>query len=254
MTQASDGKPVAMKPLADNASPLYEKVKDYVLAHIGSGEWDKNRRLPSEHDLVATLGVSRMTVHRALRELTSEGYLLRIQGVGTFVAPPKPQSTLIEVANIASEISGRGGEHRAEVILLEAIRPEIELLAAFEAGRQIRVAHSIVVHFDNGIPVQVEERFVNSELVPDYEQQDFAVMTTYDYLQRSTPMTEVEHVISAIGADAETARMLKVEEGTPCLLLHRRTWSGTKVATVNRLTYAGNRYSLGSRYAPSSLK
>ncbi|WP_307236395.1 histidine utilization repressor [Pararhizobium capsulatum] len=243
-----------MTTLSDHASPLYEKVKDYVLTHIGSGEWDRNRKLPSEHDLVATLGVSRMTVHRALRELTSEGYLLRIQGVGTFVAPPKPQSTLIEVANIATEISGRGGQHRAEVILIETIRPEIELLAAFEAGGQIRVAHSIVVHFDNGIPVQVEERFVNSELVPDYERQDFVAMTTYDYLQRSTPMTEVEHVISAIGADAETARMLKLEEGAPCLLLHRRTWSGPNVATVNRLTYAGDRYSLGSRYAPSSLK
>ncbi|WP_275791230.1 histidine utilization repressor [Pararhizobium gei] len=224
------------------------------MTHIGSGAWDKSRKLPSEHDLVATLGVSRMTVHRALRELTSAGYLLRIQGVGTFVAPPKPQSTLIEVANIATEIAGRGGEHHAEVILLETIKPEIELLAAFEAGGQIRVAHSIVVHFDNGIPVQVEERFVNSELVPDYDQQDFAVMTTYDYLQRSTPMTEVEHVISAIGADAQTARMLELDEGSPCLLLHRRTWSGAKVATVNRLTYSGNRYSLGSRYAPSSLK
>jgi len=254
VTQFSDGKPAAIPSLTDNASPLYEKVKDYVLSHIGSGEWDKNRKLPSEHDLVATLGVSRMTIHRALRELTSEGYLLRIQGVGTFVAPPKPQSTLIEVANIANEISGRGGKHRAEVVRLDAIGPETELLAAFEVGRPIRIAHSIVVHFDNGIPVQVEERFVNSELVPDYGQQDFAVMTTYDYLQRSTPMTEVEHVISAIGADAETARLLNLEEGAPCLLLHRRTWSGTTVATVNRLTYAGHRYSLGSRYMPTSLK
>ncbi|OJF92579.1 histidine utilization repressor [Pararhizobium antarcticum] len=242
-----------MKPLTDSASPLYEKVKEYVLAHIGRGDWDRNRKLPSEHDLVASLGVSRMTVHRALRELTSEGYLLRIQGVGTFVAPPKPQSTLIEVANIATEIGERGGVHRAEVILLESIRPGIELLAAFGASRQIRVGHSIMVHFENGAPVQVEERFVNSELVPDYEKQDFTSMTTYDYLQRSTPMTEVEHVISAIGADSETARMLKLAEGYPCLLLRRRTWSGQKVATVNRLTYAGNRYSLGSRYTPSAM-
>ncbi|TIW30662.1 MAG: GntR family transcriptional regulator, partial [Mesorhizobium sp.] len=99
--------------LPETAGPLYEKVKDYVLGNIGSGKWPKDRRLPSENELVSTLGVSRMTVHRALRELTSEGHLLRIQGVGTFVAPPKPQSALIEIRNIAGEIAARGARHRA---------------------------------------------------------------------------------------------------------------------------------------------
>lgn len=62
-----------MNTLSDSASPLYEKVKDFVLGNIGSGKWARNSRLPSENELVAALGVSRMTVHRALRELTSEG-------------------------------------------------------------------------------------------------------------------------------------------------------------------------------------
>ncbi|MGO4843176.1 GntR family transcriptional regulator, partial [Rhizobiaceae sp. 2RAB30] len=61
--------------LPDAASPLYEQGKDYVLKNIGSGEWSKDQRLPSENELVTALGVSRMTVNRALRELTSEGYL-----------------------------------------------------------------------------------------------------------------------------------------------------------------------------------
>ncbi|PRD42005.1 histidine utilization repressor [Phyllobacterium phragmitis] len=242
-----------MTMLPEAASPLYERVKTYVLSNIGSGKWGKHHKLPSEHDLVAALGVSRMTVHRALRELTSEGFLLRIQGVGTFVAPPKPQSALIEINNIASEIHRRGGYHLARVILLETIQPSTELLAAFGFRKRMPVAHSVVVHYENDVPVQLEERFVNPELVPDYEKQDFETTTTYDYLQQSTPLTEVEHVISAIRADAETARLLMLEAGDPCLLLHRRTWSGVAVATVNKLTYAGNRYSLGSRYAPASM-
>ncbi len=71
-----------MNTLSDSASPLYEKVKDFVLGNIGSGKWARNSRLPSENELVSALGVSRMTVHRALRELTSEGHLRRIQGGG----------------------------------------------------------------------------------------------------------------------------------------------------------------------------
>ncbi|MEZ5804812.1 MAG: histidine utilization repressor [Rhizobiaceae bacterium] len=239
-------------PLPSSAGPLYEKVKDYVLDNISSGKWDRERKLPSENELVASLGVSRMTVNRALRELTSEGHLLRIQGVGTFVAPPRPQSTLIEINNIATEIRGRGSRYAARVIVLETITPSAELVAAFEFTGIQPVGHSIIVHHENDVPVQLEERFVNSTLVPDYDKQDFEAVTTYDYLQKSTPLTEIEHVISAVAVDPQTAGLLHLDPGEPCLHLYRRTWTGSAVATVNRLIYAGSRYSLGSRYAPAT--
>lgn len=250
MTEKASSAKRRHNPLPNSAGPLYEKVKEYVLTNIGSGAWGRNQKLPSENELVASLGVSRMTVHRALRELTSQGHLLRIQGVGTFVAPPKPQSALIEINNIASEIEARGGRHLAKVIVLETILASPDLAAAFEFSKRRPVAHSLIVHHENGVPVQLEERFVNSALVPNYEKQDFEATATFDYLQQSTPLTEVEHVISAVTADDDTAELLMIETGSPCLLLHRRTWSGAAVATVNRLVYAGNRYSLGSRYFP----
>lgn len=238
-----------MDALSDSAAPLYEKVKDFVLDNIGSGKWSFNSRLPSENELVAALGVSRMTVNRALRELTSEGHLRRIQGVGTFIAPPKPQSTLIEISNIIAEIEARGSKHRAEVVTLERIQqPEPELLLAFEFETSKPVDHSIVIHFENDKPVQLEERFVNSALVSGYVDQDFTSIATYDYLQNATPLTEVEHLISALSADVENARLLQIHPGDCCLVLRRKTWSGSDIATVNTLTYVGSRYSLGSRY------
>lgn len=198
---------------------------------------------------MAALGVSRMTVHRALRELTSEGHLRRIQGVGTFVAPPRPQSTLIEISNIITEIRARGSRHRAEVFVLERIeRPEPELLLAFEFEAVNPVDHSVVIHFETDLPVQLEERYVNPNLVSGYIDQDFAAVATYDYLQNATPLTEVEHLISALPANAEQARLLNVRPGDCCLILHRKTWTGPVVATVNTFTYVGSRYSLGSRY------
>ena len=69
---------------------------------------------------------------------------------------------------------------------------------------------------------------------------------------RVTPISELEHVFSAIAASAETSRQLGIKEGTPCLLLKRRTWTGDKVVTVNRLTYVGDRYTFGSRYKPQA--
>ena len=238
-----------MNALSDSASPLYEKVKDFVLGNIGSGKWARNARLPSEHELVSALGVSRMTVHRALRELTAEGHLRRIQGVGTFVAPPKPQSTLIEISNIASEIKARGSRHRAEVVTLERIRkPSSELLLAFEFDTVKPVDHSLIIHFENDLPVQLEDRYVNASLVSGYVDQDFTVIATFEYLQNATPLTEVEHLISALPAGADKAALLQIRPDDCCLVLHRKTWSGPVVATVNTFTYVGSRYSLGSRY------
>lgn len=238
-----------MTALPATAGPLYEKVKAYVLRNIGTGGWGHDQRLPSENDLVALLGVSRMTVNRALRELAEAGVLVRVPGVGTFVAAPRPQSALVEIRDIAEEIRGRGHVHSATVLALDRRTTTPDLTAAFGFERPQTVFHSLVVHREDGVPVQLEERFVNVALAPDYDRQDFTRRTTYEFLQAATPLTEVEHVISSVAADAEIAARLEMPAGEPCLRLYRRTWTGAAVATVNYLTYAG-RVSLGSRYRP----
>ncbi|HEY7766070.1 MAG TPA: GntR family transcriptional regulator, partial [Aestuariivirgaceae bacterium] len=94
-----------MKPLgtARTAEPLYRQLKDRIRAQISSGEWQPGSRVPSEYELVAQYGVSRMTANRALRELMHDGYLNRIRGLGTFVREPPHHTSLIELRNIAEE-------------------------------------------------------------------------------------------------------------------------------------------------------
>jgi len=242
-----------MDNLPEAASPLYKKLQDYILDNIRTGKWSKNHKLPSENEFVASMGMSRMTVHRALRELSSDGFLVRVRGVGTFVAPPRPQSALIEVNNIAAEIAARGNIFRSEVLIVETVSPTRELMLSFEMTRRRELYHSVVVNFENDVAVQLEERFVNPDLFPNYHLQDFTKVTTYDFLVGMTPITEVEHVITSIPADAEVAARLGIKPGVCCLLLHRRTWTGPVIATFSKLTYVGSRYSLGSRYSPSRM-
>ncbi len=73
-------------------TPLYQQVKDYVVGRILAGHWPEGGRLPSENEPTGALGVSRMTAHRALRDLSAEGWLTRVRGDGTYVAEAKPQS------------------------------------------------------------------------------------------------------------------------------------------------------------------
>ena len=87
-------------------------MKDHILENIRSGDWAPGARVPSENELVEHFSISRMTANRALRELTADGFLSRVPGVGTFVREQPPRSSLLELRNIAEEIAARGHVHR----------------------------------------------------------------------------------------------------------------------------------------------
>jgi GntR family histidine utilization transcriptional repressor len=230
-------------------APRYQRVKTFVLERIASGDWTQGDLVPSENQITRDLSVSRMTAHRALRELTAEGVLRRVQGVGTFVAETKPQSELLEIRNIAEEIAARGHAHSALVRLLRRERADKDVAAALERRPGTPVFHSVLVHCENGVAVQVEDRHVNPGFAPGYLDQDFTAITPYVYLTALGPLDAVEHIIEAIRPDAEVQTLLAVEADEPCLLLTRRTWSNRLVVSRARLIYPGSRYRLGSRIA-----
>ena len=230
-----------------DASPLYQQVKDHILGRILAGHWPEGARLPSENQLTGELGVSRMTANRALRELTAEGWLLRVQGDGTYVAELKPQSALLEMRNIRDEIAARGHAHACDVIRLEAQPAGAEVAQALELAPGSQVFHSLLVHREDGQPVQLEERHVNPAFAPDYLAQDFTRTTSFEYLDPLGPLDAAEHVIEAVLPSAEVQRLLAAGPREPCLLATRRTWSGGLVVSRTRLTYPGTRYKLAGR-------
>ncbi|ABC22095.1 histidine utilization repressor [Rhodospirillum rubrum F11] len=228
--------------------PLYEAVKRDLLRKIDEGLYAPDARLPSENELVAAYGVSRMTVHRALRELSQQGVLVRLQGVGTFVRRPRPQAALMEVRDITEEIRGRGHRHDATLVTLERLGAPPLVAHALDLAEGAPLFHSLIVHREEGVPVQVEERFVLPAFAPDYLEQDFlATVGTSTYLLSRGPISELEHVIQAECPDEATRALLDLGGGEPCLRLVRRTWTGDRPVTYSLLTYPGSRYSLGSR-------
>jgi GntR family histidine utilization transcriptional repressor len=118
----------------DRGAPIYERMKTDIRARIETGEWPVNHRIPSENELVETLGISRMTANRALRELANEGVITRVQGKGSFVAPKKRSAPALGVRNIADEILERGSVHRTELVLAQTETCGHELAAALELG------------------------------------------------------------------------------------------------------------------------
>lgn len=233
----------------DPSLPQYERIRRYILKGIGSGAWPDGVRIPSEHELVELFGVSRMTVNRALRELTAEGILVRAQGVGTFAAKlSKAQSTLLKTQDISEEIKLRGHRHTCQILKLQKQKSSAAVCEKLELPLNGNVFHSVIVHCENDIPVQLEERFVNPIIAPHYLKQDFTKTTTHRYLVDCAAITEIEHIIHAVMPDERECKILKIGPSEPCLLLLRRTWSGRMTATFSRFMYPGERYALAGRF------
>ncbi|WP_083654909.1 histidine utilization repressor [Burkholderia sp. SRS-W-2-2016] len=224
------------------AMPAYEQIKRYVLERIGEGVWKPGGLIPSETELVKEFGVARMTVSRALRELTSERVLTRVQGSGTFVAPQRYESTVLEIRNIADEIAARGHRHAARVLTLEpSDDPDALAALGLASGPAF---HSCIVHSEEGEPIQYEDRYVNPQVFPEYLQQDFSIETPNHYMVRLAPIQRAEFRIYAQKPGAQVRRHLLMEIGEPCLLLWRRTWVGEHVATSVRLWHPASRFHL----------
>ncbi len=230
--------------------PLYLKVKRHILDNIDSGKWRATARVPSENDLVKTFGVSRMTANRALRELSHEGVLVRIAGVGSFVADQHAHAHPLEIRGIADEIKRRGHTHRAEVIALERVRAVADLSKDFGIAARSELFSSCIVHFENDQPIQLEDRYVLPSLAPDYLKVDFQHTTPYDYLIKVAPLQEAEHLMRAVMPDERTRKHLSMKRNEPCLLMIRRTWTAGKIASIARLYYPGSRYEMAGRFRP----
>jgi GntR family transcriptional regulator, histidine utilization repressor len=235
-----------------NASlqPLYLQVKRHILDNIGSGKWGTSARVPSENDIVKSFGVSRMTANRALRELRDEGVLVRVAGVGSFVADQHAHAHPLEIRSIAEEIRRRGHAHRAEIVSLEKVRATPEFAEDFGIAPRSGLFCSVIVHFENDRPIQLEDRCVLPKLAPDYLKVDFKETTPYDYLIKVAPLQEAEHLLRAVMPDERTRKLLAMKRDEPCLLMIRRTWTAGQIASVARLYYPGSRYELSGRFRP----
>jgi GntR family transcriptional regulator, histidine utilization repressor len=230
--------------------PLYLQVKQHIRTNIDSGRWGTSTRVPSENEIVREFGVSRMTANRALRELSDEGVLVRIAGVGSFVANRQPTTHPLEIRDIAEEIRSRGHVHRAELVTLERVRAVADLARDFGVAAKTELFYSSIVHFENDLPILLEDRHVLPRIGPDYLKLDFGTTTAHDYLMKVAPLQAAEHVLRAAVPDERTRKLLKMKQREPCLLVIRRTWTAGLIASVARLNYPGSRYEMSGRAAP----
>lgn len=230
-------------------APLYIQIKRYIQEKIDSGEWPVGHRIATELELTEQFEVSRMTVNKAIRDLVSEGKLKRTPRLGTFVCAleEKAESPLLNIRNIAEEVSSRGKQYHSQVLTQKALKADDTTATKLGVMLGSDVFYSEIIHFEDKTPIQLEVRWVNAVYAPNYLKQDFSIITPNQYLSDNCPLSAIEHTVEAINPEVTIRDALELKNYEPCLLLNRRTWSGDKLVSSAQLYHPGTRYKLSSK-------
>lgn len=226
--------------------PLYEQIKDYIMHRIQTGEFAPNTRLPSERDMAARFGVSRLTVSKAVKELEQAGWLYVQIGKGTYINDAPIHQEIAALTSFTEEMALRGQPTSSRVLRAEHTPPTEDIARALQIGPGVEVITLERVRYAASRPVALEASSFAATACPDILQQhDFARESLYTVLSRDygLRLTYAEQSFEARAASSTEAHHLEVSEGAPVLAIHRITYThDERPFEVVKSVYRGDRY------------
>jgi GntR family transcriptional regulator len=224
--------------------PLYYQIKTRLLEQIEAG-MKPGDRMPSERELTERFGVSRMTARQALVELENEGYLVRVQGKGSFVATPKIEQPLATLTSFTEDMRRRGLEAGAEVLQAGEVPAGRRVAQALGIAETAPVFRLERLRLAGGVPMALETSHLDVAYFPNLGALDFAHVSLYQILREryGVRLVRATQSLEAVPADERQAEILHVREGSPLMLMERvsRDQHGRPVEMV-RSYYRGDRY------------
>ena len=228
----------------------YLDVKADILERIRGGVLRPGDTVPGEERLAGEFGCARVTVNRALRELAEAGVVERRRKAGTRVLDPTPRDAEMEIPSVRAEIESTGAPYRYELISRRIAAPPRQLREALGLSAGTKALHLLCRHWAGDRVHQLEDRWINLDVVPAARAADFQASGPNDWLIRAVPLSLVEHVFSAEIAEAETAAHLQIAPGTAIFVAERRTWIEGRAITRTRLLHPGATHRLVARTQP----
>ncbi len=195
--------------------PAYKQIQSYILRSIDLGIFKPETQIPTELELCAQFNVSRMTVNKAISELSQKDPTSYC-GQRHICRHSKHELLVTKAFDIFDEISTSGNKYSGHQLQLKIIPASAEIALQLGISEGSDVGYCKVLHFENDIPLMLEERYVNHAIVPDFVKQKYGdTETPSGYLQRHFPVSEMEHTIEAALATKSIAQSLSIKENSP---------------------------------------
>lgn len=230
----------------------FGSIVSFARGKVVRGDWRAGDKLPSEHDLCARFGVSRMTARRALDQLASDGLIVRRRGSGSYLTDYAVRSSFLVIRNIAEEITESGRAYSSRVVRHCIVASNASVSQALAIRRGLKVFHSLIVHRADAQPVQLEYRFVRRDAAPGYIKADLSEETPNQYLQRHLPLTEARQEITAVCPSQRQCAELEIAANEACLLIKRITAARVGLVSYAEILAPASRYRLAGHMVFSS--
>jgi GntR family transcriptional regulator len=249
---------VRLKVDSSSGVPLYVQVRQAIRAQITSGRLKPGDMLPGEVALSEQLGISRLTVHRAMRELVADGLLVRQRARGTFVAVPRRDKVLVEgpLFSLTEELTRDGLEFSNRILAQEVIAASAEIADDLRLERGAPVVRLLSLRTVGHQPFALEDMHYAFDRFPAMATLDLNDRSTYATLEakyHAHPEQAVDHITAGTATAAE-ARSLGLKPGRPVLRVRRVSYDASGLPIESTVaTFLADRYRIVARVSRHSL-
>jgi GntR family transcriptional regulator len=224
-------------------APLYGKVEEVLASEIARGDHQPGDRLPSEDELLARFGVSRITIRRAIQNLIQRGMVEIRRGRGTFVLAPKVSQELTKLTGFVEDMDTHGRKASARVMSQGVVAASSRVAQHLGISKGTRVMRIERVRLADSVPMSFDETYLPLEIGRKIVRNDLRVMPIFTLLEEmyGIPLTEAEYTLEAAAASAHVADALNVPEGAPVFRIERTSFTTDgKPIDYEMLSYRGD--------------
>jgi GntR family transcriptional regulator len=212
-----------VRPDRSRPEPLWHQAVQTLSATIEEGIWSPGEQLPGEQQLCEMLGVSRITVRHALRELEARGLILREQGRGTFVRSSRLVAGSDRVTSFSGDMRTLGLTPGSRLLDGRRVLADARTASALELREPGEVLVLERLRTGDGEPVGIQTTHLRGELVPGLDPRDIGDGSLYELLaERFGLVADLASEVYRVGtATAEDADRLAIAEGSPVFVVIR---------------------------------
>ena len=212
----------------DIPTPLYHQLHQFLRGQILQGDICHGVQLPREQDLAVALGVSRVTMRRALNDLAKEGLLSRQRGRGTSVIYEPAVTTTpplyTPLGELVENLQTLASNTQVELLDWARMPPPEPVRQAFDIAPEQDLVHCLRVRSRNGRPFGYYSSWTLTDH-PDFNAAALAREARVAVFARcGISIVRVEQSVSAANADAVPALKLEMTPGEAVLTLERRSY------------------------------
>lgn len=229
--------------------PLWHQAEQALRALIADGTWPDGTQLPNEGKLSEILGVSRITIRHALRNVEESGLLRREHGRGTFVRTSTVTAGVRGLTSFTQEMADRGLVVGSRVLEIGELPASEEVANALEIAQGETVVMLRRLRAGNNQPIGIQNAFMPARRVPGLVDIVGPIPSLYELLRSRFGISpQVAREIYRVGSvSAEDAALLDVEAGSPAFIVQRITSDGHGPFEYTVSTMRGDRYEIRSR-------